>query len=589
MAAFDSASDPADDGAAHAPGAAPARAAPKAGANRKTPPPHRVGAGSAAAEGARWIGQAARRTSLTRRIVGLNLIGLGLLVTGVLILNDFRGKLIEMRTEALETQGRIIAIAIGESASDFDAPTRLDPDRAMAVLQRLTEPVHVRAQIFDRGGRLMRDTALAPGGGLETIDPLPPAEVVQTEPAEAALQWFEDQLRAVRASLLSDGPDLETIGGAAEAQEVYAALGGATARGERVNERGELIVSVSIPITRLRAVLGVLVLSTQGGDIDAIVQSERMSILQVFLVALATSIVLSVLLANAIARPLRKLAEAAEDSERGGGRRRGRSEVKRVEIPDFTRRRDEIGDLSAALQRMTRALYTRIEATEAFAADVAHEIKNPLTSLRSAVETMRLARTDDARERLTQVIEHDVARLDRLVTDISNASRLDAELVREAREPFDLRALLDQLVEYNADRARERGARLTAQLPAGPIEIVGLEGQIAQVFVNLIENAISFSPEGGRILVRLERPEGGVVAAMVEDDGPGIPDDNLGSIFERFYSERPDEESFGDHSGLGLSISRQIVDAHGGHIRAENRGPAGDPRRGARFVVELPG
>jgi two-component system sensor histidine kinase ChvG len=567
------------------------RAARQTPTERRSPgAPARSGASGGASGGANWIGQAAKRTSLTRRIVGLNLIGLGLLVAGVLLLNDFRGKLIELRTSSLETQGKIIAIAIAESALIDPDLTRLDPDRALAVLLRLAEPAQVRAQIFDRGGRLMRDTALIPrhGGGLD-IEMLP---ATQWDGGDAVVIWIGDAIRALRAALFSDGSRDETLGGVAQAQEVFAALGGDVARGERVNARGELIVSVSIPITRLRAVLGVLVLSTQGGDIDAIVQSERMSILQVFLVALATSIVLSVLLANAIARPLRRLAAAAEASERGGGGGEDDGGAmpgggRRVVIPDFTNRRDEIGDLSGALARMTSSLYTRIEATEAFAADVAHEIKNPLTSLRSAVETMRLARTPEAKERLLQVIEHDVVRLDRLVTDISNASRLDAELVREAREPFDLRALLAQLVQYSAEKAARRDAVLHADLPAAAMSIVGIEGQIAQVFVNLIDNAISFSPPGGRITLRARQgPEG--VTAMVEDDGPGIPDANLGSVFERFYSERPASEGFGDHSGLGLSISRQILSAHGGAIRAENIGLAGDPRRGARFVVRLP-
>ena len=533
-----------------------------------------------------WIGQAARRTSLTRRIVGFNLIGLGLLVLGVLILNDFRGKLIAMRTDALETQGRIIAITIGEAART--GAVDLNHGTAMNVLTRLIEPTDVRGQIYDRFARAQGDTNAIEGGGVETLPPLE-EEIAADDPtaAEMLLGWFDDGLRAMRASLYADAPPAYRLGAVSEDPQIYAALGGVVDRRERINEDGEAIVSVAIPITRLKAVLGVLVLSTKGGDIDAIVRSERMSILQVFLVALATSIVLSVLLANAIARPLRRLAAAAEAAERGGGRAERRG-ARRIEIPDLSQRRDEIGDLSGALSRMTAALYTRIEATEAFAADVAHEIKNPLTSLRSAVETMRLARTEDSRERLLAVIEHDVARLDRLVTDISNASRLDAELVREAREPFDLRALLSQLVEYNAARAAERGAALVADLPAAPMRMVGLEGQIAQVFVNLIENAVSFSPEGGRITVRLRRAEDGGALVSVEDDGPGIPDGNLRSIFERFYSERPDEESFGDHSGLGLSISRQIVEAHNGAIRAENRGPAGAPRRGARFVVELP-
>jgi two-component system sensor histidine kinase ChvG len=541
-----------------------------------------------ATSGARWFGQAAKRTSLTRRIVGLNLIGLGLLVAGVLLLNDFRGKLIELRTASLETQGKIIAIAIAESAATAQGMSALDPDQALGVLLRLSEPVKVRAQIFDRGGRLMRDTALIArhggGGAIEVLSD------DQLEGGQAILAWLGQAMRAMRAMFFSNGPNHDTLGGVAQAQEVFAALGGAVARGERVNERGELIVSVSIPITRLRAVMGVLVLSTQGGDIDAIVESERMSILQVFLVALATSIVLSVLLANAIARPLRRLAAAAEASERGGGGADDDAPMGsgRVEIPDFTQRRDEIGDLSGALKRMTSALYTRIEATEAFAADVAHEIKNPLTSLRSAVETMRLAKDEGAKERLLAVIEHDVARLDRLVTDISNASRLDAELVREARETFDLRALLAQLVEYNQERAAKRGATLIAKLPDAPMPILGIEGQLAQVFVNLIENAVSFSPQGGRIRVSTAWRDAGGVVVRVEDDGPGIPDENLGSVFQRFYSERPDGEGFGDHSGLGLSISRQILHAHGGEIRAENIGPLGAARRGARFVVELP-
>jgi len=526
---------------------------------------------------------------LTRRIVGFNLIGLGLLVAGVLVLNDFREQLVELRTQALETQGEIIAITLAESAGAAD-PVGLDVEKAGVVIERLVQPADVRAQIFDRGGRLMTDSRLLAGrrGGVE-VGALPADRFdrIATEPEggwPAALRrWLRD--------LTLDGwrrdAEEHVVGGVAREQEVYAALGGATARGQRINARGELIVSVSVPVMRLGKVLGALVLSTRGGDIDAVVQGERISILQVFLVALAVSVVLSILLANAISRPIERLAQAALAAERGGAR--GGARGARVALPDLTDRGDEIGHLSGALSRMTAALYSRIEATEAFAADVAHEIKNPLSSLRSAVETLPHARREADRERLLAIIREDVARLDRLVTDISNASRLDAELVREAREPFDLAALLASLVEHNRYKAEARGAELVFDPPQERLVAPGIEARLAQVFVNLIENAVSFTPEGGTIRLAARRLGDGRLRVTIQDDGPGIPDAALASVFERFYSERPDSEAFGAHSGLGLSISRQIVEAHGGEIRAENVGPPDDPRRGARFVVDLPG
>ncbi|MBR27930.1 MAG: histidine kinase [Rhodobacteraceae bacterium] len=523
---------------------------------------------------------------LTRRIVSFNLIGLGLLVAGVLALNDFRGKLIELRTQALEVQGETIAITLAESAGRDDGALGIDPEKAQLVIDRLVDPSKIRAQIFDRGARLMSDSSLAAGpAGVVEVEPLPASRF---DDANEPLGWLGDARDFLRELAIGGREEplaTEILGGVARLQGVYAALGGQAARGERINARGELIVSVSVPIQRLRKVYGALVLSTQGGDIDAIVRSERISILQVFMVALAVSVVLSVLLAKAIGRPIERLAEAALAAERGehtpgGGR---------VELPDMTARGDEIGHLSGALKRMTETLYQRIEATEAFAADVAHEIKNPLSSLRSAVETMRYARTDEQKERLLKVMEHDVVRLDRLVTDISNASRLDAELVREEREPFDLALLMEQLAEYNAEKAEKSSVRIRAHAVRGPLHVHGIEGRLAQVFVNLIENAISFSPENSEIRLAAARGGDGRIRVTVEDEGPGIPDDNLHSVFERFYSERPGAENFGNHSGLGLSISRQIVEAHGGRIRAENIRPPGHARRGARFVVELPG
>ncbi|MEO0762754.1 MAG: HAMP domain-containing sensor histidine kinase, partial [Pseudomonadota bacterium] len=325
----------------------------------------------------------------------------------------------------------------------------------------------------------------------------------------------------------------------------------------------------------------------EGDDINEIVRRERIGILQIFVTASIVSIGLSVLLANTIASPIQRLAQAVDPAGTSPNRP---INPDRIEIPDMTGRADEIGDLSASLIRMTEALYRRIEAIESFAADVAHEIKNPLTSMRSAIETFSYAKTPEQRQRLLDVIMSDVKRLDRLVTDISNASRLDAELVRERMDEFDLATLLESLSGVTASQGEAMEVGVALELPHGGLKAKGLEGRLAQVFANLLDNALSFSPEGTTITLRAVQEED-LTTVTVSDQGPGIPEDNLGSIFERFYSERP-EHSFGNHSGLGLSICKQIIEAHGGKIWAENIRPAeagpDTPPLGARFTVELP-
>jgi two-component system sensor histidine kinase ChvG len=306
---------------------------------------------------------------------------------------------------------------------------------------------------------------------------------------------------------------------------------------------------------------------------------------KIFLIAAGVMVVLSVLLAGTIAGPVRRLADGAERV-----RRRIRS---RVEIPDFTHRRDEIGHLSGTLRDMTNALYRRIEAIESFAADVAHELKNPLTSLRSAVETLPLAKTEDSRKRLMAVIQHDVRRLDRLISDISDASRLDAELQRQDAAPVDLTKLLTTVVTVANEVRRDDGVgiRLSFEGDARLLKAPGHDSRIGQVIDNLIANARSFSPEGGTVRVTCRRVRN-EVEIVVDDDGPGIRPDALERIFERFYTDRPEEQGFGQNSGLGLSISTQIIEAHGGKIWAENRvAPGGGeeaPVLGARFTVRLP-
>ena len=332
----------------------------------------------------------------------------------------------------------------------------------------------------------------------------------------------------------------------------------------RINERAEVIVSVAVPVQRFRAVRGALMLSTQGADIDDMVTAERVAIFKVFLIAAGVMVVLSFLLAGTIAGPMRRLAHSAQVV-----RRRIRS---RVEIPDYTRRRDEIGHLSGSLRDMTGALYSRIEAIERFAADVAHELKNPLTSLRSAVETLPLAKSDESRSRLLAVIEHDVRRLDRLISDISDASRLDAEMQRQDAAPVDLKKLLTTVVNVANDVPHEHGVIVTLSFEGdGPLgfQVLGHDSRLGQVFDNLIDNARSFSPEGGSVRVTCRRLKS-EIEIIVDDDGPGVRPDAMEKIFERFYTDRP-HQGFGQNSGLGLSISKQIAEAHDGRLWVENR------------------
>jgi len=370
-------------------------------------------------------------------------------------------------------------------------------------------------------------------------------------------------------------------------QEVAQSLKGQKSSMVRVNDRGEVIVSVAVPVQRFRAINGALMLSTQGDDIDQMVTAERLAILKVGGVASVVMIVLSLLLASTIAGPVRRLADSAERV-----RRRIRT---RVEIPDFTRRRDEIGHLSGALRDMTDALYNRIEAIEMFAADVAHELKNPLTSLRSAVETLPLARNDNSRSRLLAVIEHDVKRLDRLISDISDASRLDAELQRQDMTPVDLRRLLTTLTSVANETRLGHDVAVEVRFEGrGLIDIFSVPGhdsRLGQVISNLLVNAQSFSNAGGRVRIVCRRVKS-EIEIVIDDDGPGIREDALERIFERFYTDRP-HQGFGQNSGLGLSISKQIIEAHGGRIWAENRagrtGADGEATiAGARFVVRLP-
>ncbi|HEV7415943.1 MAG TPA: sensor histidine kinase [Tianweitania sediminis] len=550
-------------------------------------------------------------SSLTRRILILNLAALGVLVIGISYLNQFRDGLIDARVESLMTQGEIIAGAIAASATvetdaisidpeallelqagesvqpgadqleSLDFP--INPERVAPVLRRLISPTKTRARIYDRDANLLLDSRHLYSRGQILRYGLPLVEEEEPNLVERIGQEIANFFRRTDLPTYKEVP-----GGSGTAfPEVMSALTGGPSTIVRTGEQGELIVSVAVPIQRFRAVLGVLLLSTQGGDIDKIVADEREAIYRVFGVAALVNAVLSMLLASTIAQPLRRLAAAAVRVRRGSSTRE--------EIPDFSDRGDEIGNLSIAVRDMTNALYGRIEAIESFAADVAHELKNPLTSLRSAVETLPLAKKPEARERLMEIIQHDVRRLDRLISDISDASRLDAELAREDAGKVDLKKLIGDIVAISAEPGRHKKPMAInlkiAKLPAGQktFDVVGHDLRLGQVLTNLIENARSFVPdEGGVLDIELART-GKRLVITVSDNGPGIRVEDIDRIFERFYTDRPAGEAFGQNSGLGLSISRQIVEAHGGTLTAENI-PGAKPGSlsGARFVVSLP-
>ncbi|MFD2738128.1 sensor N-terminal transmembrane domain-containing protein [Sulfitobacter aestuarii] len=522
-----------------------------------------------------------RASPLTRKIITFNLIALNVLVAGILYLNSSRDSLVMQRAGSLVSEAELIADVI-EAQLPSGAPVNLatgdgvDVDGTLSALD-LRSGIEVfvydpsEALIARSEGQkdLTAEPTASPAGRTLMIDGLDwiwrkiSAPFGGSDPSSAP--QIEDELREMIAMSLENGTQIENN---------FDAVGG-------------VLLTVATPILQAGRPVGVVAVTSAAGEIDKLVRGERERVLQMFVIATLVSIGLSLVLASTIANPLADLAAAAELGRDKDARKMNPG---RIRIPDLTGRPDEIGRLSGALRGMVSALYNRIDGNEQFAADVAHEIKNPLASLRSAVGTLRLVKREDQRDKLLDVIDHDVRRLDRLVSDISNASRLDSELVKEEEEPFNLLQMLGNLGQYLGEDAKRKGIDFIIDLPEKPITVHGLEARLAQVFVNLITNAISFCEDGDAIRVWARQRENRVLI-VVEDTGPGIPDQALSKIFKRFYSERP-EEHFGNNSGLGLAISKQIVEAHGGVIWAENIRPTvaditSEPL-GARFVVGLP-
>lgn len=500
---------------------------------------------------------------LGRLIIVLNLLGLAILIGGALILNELRQGLVAARLEGLVVEGKVIANVIDQYATVGDPEPQLEADTASNVLQSLDIPRTLRARLYDAHGALLADSYVVADRVEAT--PLPPAQPRDGSPwwAPRTHRSADNVARAKRAL----------------AREVDVALRGAIVANMRMAEDGHRVVSVSLPIAHVRAVLGVLTL--EAGDVERIVAAQRRALIPFVLIAIGVTMLSSLLLTQLIAEPVLRLARAAD--------RVRLSRARAIALPDLASRRDELGDLTRSLEAMTSALSERMEAIERFAADVAHELRNPMTSIRSAVETLDLVKDARARGRLLAILQQDVDRLERLITDISNASRLDAELSRETPRPLDLARLLADICSLYEATAKPGEAATRFMDPAGgePMRVIGREGPLGQVFRNLIDNARSFSAENGEVRVGLVRNDGEVIAS-VEDDGPGMPPENLETVFQRFYTSRPKGAAFGGNSGLGLAIARQIVEAHGGRIWAENRAGADGQVIGARFVVSLP-
>lgn len=525
------------------------------------------------------------RSPLARKIITFNLLAILVLVAGVLFLNPFRDSLVFQREQGLVHEAQLIA-EVFEALLPEDAPVNFAASDGIDVdntLLDLNLPSAVEVFVYDPAGTLVASTV-----GQERERPAPVAGLVRDERSTVITDFLNTAWETLSTLFQPIGRVNDDPGSESQARALLeGALEGTTLSNTGTDWDGNIIFSVATPIVQGETAVGVIALTSAAGEIDNLVRAEREQVLHMFVIAILVSIGLSLVLASTIANPLSDLAAAAEI---GREKNAGRVSPGRVRIPDLTARPDEIGRLSGALRGMVAALYDRIDANEQFAADVAHEIKNPLASLRSATGTLRVAKRDDQRDRLLEVIEHDVRRLDRLVSDISNASRLDSELVREEEEQFNLLIMIRNLSEHLGQEAKTKGIEFITDLPTDPIEIVGLESRLAQVFVNLISNATSFCEAGDAIRVWARKRDNRVLV-VVEDTGPGIPDQALTKIFNRFYSERPAGQ-FGNNSGLGLAISKQIVEAHGGVIWAENIRPTDEDITseplGARFVVGLP-
>ena len=525
---------------------------------------------------------------LTRRILAVNLLAPALLLVGLFYLGEYRRSLVGAELSSLRTHGEIFAVALGESAVS-PVGQNLLPDLASQIVRRLAFTAGTRARLFAFNGDLVADSRalLEPGGEVVQAEDLPPPAVIAEPQSDKGGKSLLNKLFSVLDVIYFWLPGVEEYPlyhenldqHAQDYREAMGAMEGEVWVARRAMPDGTLILSVALPVTRYKQTLGVLMLSKTSDDINDAMYEVRKATLQVAAVTLIFTVLVSIYLGGTIARPIRILSRAAERVRKGQHREHT--------IPKMTARSDEIGELALALNDMTEALWARMDAIEAFAADVSHEIKNPLTSLKSAVETATRLKDPGAQRKLMDVILDDVERLDRLITDISDASRLDAELSRAETKPMDLGRMMATLADIHTHTAGDHVPKLVFTVEDDLI-IDAMEDRVVQVFRNLISNAISFSPQNADAIIHLTaRRDGDGVIITVEDQGPGIPSGKEQAIFSRFYTERPEAEEFGRHSGLGLSISQQIIEAHGGTITATNTLKPDGTVGGACFTVRF--
>ncbi|MFA5592902.1 MAG: stimulus-sensing domain-containing protein [Micavibrio sp.] len=539
-------------------------------------------------------------SGLTLRILAVNIIAIMILGLGILYLGQYTDSLIEGDLAGLRSEAQLFSGAISEGAVrpvyqisplPFQDPQQIEaikPELARRMVRRLGEIGKSRIRLYAIDGTVLADShQLAGGMGMVEMENLLPAPARVTFDSlftQSATRFLD--LIPMKTQL-SQFPET-LIGNIYTFPDTQNALSGHVQASAWRDKNGRIVLTVAAPIQKGRQVVGVVLLLRDGAELEKSIAEVRVDVFRVFLGALGITVMLSIYLSGLISRPLQRLAAAAEAVRQGKGRH--------IEIPDMSHRHDEIGDLSLALRDMTYALLTRMDTIERFAADVAHEIKNPLTSLRSAVETAARIKDETNRKKLMDIIQHDVQRLDRLISDISSASRLDAELSRDEMERVDLAALMYRLRDAYKKPLKRVGsdededgddAKIALDLPEeSGLFVKGNTDRLAQVFGNLLSNALSFSPGDAHVYVRVV-VQHDTIMVQVDDAGPGIPENKLQTIFERFYTERPQHESYGEHSGLGLSISKQIVDAHGGQIWAENLRDTGGAIKGARFNVVL--
>lgn len=539
-----------------------------------------------------WGGPERRLTGIALRIIAVNATALLILMLGILYLGQYQSTIISARLQIFESELKLISAALGQSLkTPLSDHTTLNP-QTQSLIANLAFSANQRVTVLNPKGEWVGDSFdILKTNHQDFFGPTHTSEYISIQVLRNMAGFVLDlfpQRRNILPLYQEINPNNASI-----YPDIEGAQNGDIGLSIWKAQENRLFLTASAPLYHQNQLLGIVLLTRDGQDIKESIHEIWLNILSIFAMTLLFTILLSIYLSGVIVKPLRNLASAAESVRRG--------QAQASDIPDLSHRHDEIGELSLVIRQMTEALWQRMDSIENFAADVAHELKNPLTSLRSAFDTLSLVKTDSDRAKLQEIIRSDITRMDRLITDIANASKLDAELSREEFKPVNLNILLQHFIDFYGDpmlrdqlkpyRQEHRkfsidGKIIFLHLSSEEFFVSGLESRLEQVFHNLLSNALSFSPPGGEVTVKLV-PMRRRISILFEDQGPGIPENKLTTIFERFYSERPQHEHFGLHSGLGLSICKHIIEAHGGRIFAENIKDSAGSVLGARFTIIL--